>query len=141
MSDDATITGIHHISITARDVEASAAWYEQVLGMNRLPITFPHHDCEDTGYAVLLMDAASGLTIGLHHNAGNDGVPFDEAKCGLDHLGIGVPNRASLDAWAAKLDGLGIAHSGIRDITEPLPFATLVFRDPDNIQLEFISMG
>jgi len=34
---DATITGIHHISITARDVEASAAWYEQVFGMNRLP--------------------------------------------------------------------------------------------------------
>ena len=37
-----------------------------------------------------------------------------------------------------KLDELGVAHSGIRDLTEPLPFSTLVFRDPDNIQLEFI---
>jgi catechol 2,3-dioxygenase-like lactoylglutathione lyase family enzyme len=138
---EATMTGVHHFSATVSDVEASAAWYEKVFSMMRLPITFPHHDCEDTGYAVLLMDATSGLTIGLHHNAGNDGVPFDEARCGLDHLGIGVPDRASLDAWAAKLDELGIEHSGVRDITEPLPFATLVFRDPDNIQLEFISMG
>ncbi len=37
-----------------------------------------------------------------------------------------------------KLDGLGVEHSGIRDLTEPVPFSTLVFRDPDNIQLEFI---
>lgn len=67
-----TITGIHHISITARDVEASAAWYERVLGMTRLPITFPHHDREDSGYAVLMMHA-SGVVLGIHHNAGNDG--------------------------------------------------------------------
>ena len=38
----------------------------------------------------------------------------------------------------AKLDDLGIEHSGIRDLTDPVPFSTLVFRDPDNIQLEFI---
>ena len=135
MSDEATITGIHHISITARDVEASAAWYEQVLGMNRLPITFPHHDCEDTGYAVLMLHP-SGVVLGIHHNTGNDGAEFDESKAGLDHFGFAVADRAALDAWVAKLDGLGIAHSGIRDITEPLPFSTLVFRDPDNIQLE-----
>ena len=72
---DATITGIHHISITARDVEASAAWYEQVFGMNRLPITFPHHDREETGYAVLMLHPA-GVVLGIHHNTGNDGSAF-----------------------------------------------------------------
>jgi catechol 2,3-dioxygenase-like lactoylglutathione lyase family enzyme len=104
----------------------------------RIPMTFPHHDREDTGYAVLLVEPTSGLLIGLHHNTGNDGEPFDEARTGLDHIGLRVANREDLDAWVAKLDGLGIAHSGIRDIIEPVPFATLVFRDPDNIQLEFI---
>ena len=132
---DASITGIHHISITARDVEASAAWYERVLGMNRVPITFPHHDCEDTGYAVLMIHPC-GLVFGIHHNTGNDGAEFDERRAGLDHFGFAVAERADLDAWAAKLDELGVEHSGVRDITEPLPFATLVFRDPDNIQLE-----
>ena len=135
MSDDATITGIHHISITARDVEASAAWYEKVFGMNRLPITFPHHDREDTGYAVLMLHP-SGVVLGIHHNSGNDGVVFDESRAGLDHFGFAVADRPALDAWVAKLDGLGVAHSGVRDITQPVPFSTLVFRDPDNIQLE-----
>ena len=138
---DATITGIHHISITVADVEASATWYSQVFSMTRLPITFPHHDREDTGYAVLLLDPASGLVLGLHHNSDNDGVAFDESKTGLDHFGFAVADRAALDRWVAKLDELGVAHSGVRDITTPVPFSTLVFRDPDNIQLELYAGG
>ena len=59
-------------------------------------------------------------------------------RAGLDHFGFAVASRADLDAWAAKLDGLAIAHTGVRDIGGPVPFSTLVFRDPDNIQLEFI---
>ena len=140
MSDTSgpTITGIHHFSPTVCDVEKSATWYEQVFSMVRLPMTFPHHEREETGYAVLLMDPVSGLVIGLHHNEANQGEAFDEARTGLDHIGILVPSRESLDEWVTKLDGLGVEHSGIRDITEPVPFSTLVFRDPDNIQLELI---
>ncbi len=140
MSDasEPTMTGIHHFSPTVSDVEASAAWYEQVFSMIRVPITFPHYDCEDTGYTVMLIEPVSGLGIGLHHNEANGGEAFDEARTGLDHIGLKVPTRESLDAWVTKLDGLGVEHSGIRDITEPVPFSTLVFRDPDNIQLEFI---
>jgi catechol 2,3-dioxygenase-like lactoylglutathione lyase family enzyme len=133
---DATITGIHHISVTVCDVEASAKWYERVFGMTRVPITFPHHDREETGYAVLLIDPSSGLVLGLHHNADNDGEAFDERRTGLDHFGFSVADHAALERWVAKLDGFGVEHSGIRDVTEPLPFSTLVFRDPDNIQLE-----
>lgn len=32
----------------------------------------------------------------------------------------------------------GVTHSGVNDVTEPIPYSTLVFRDPDNIQLELI---
>ncbi len=134
----ATITGIHHFSPTVRDVEASATWYEQVFSMIRVPITFAHHEREETGYAVMLIDPVSGLAIGLHHNTANQGEAFDEARTGLDHIGFQVASRESLDAWVTKLDDLGVAHSGVRDITDPVPFSTLVFRDPDNIQLELI---
>jgi catechol 2,3-dioxygenase-like lactoylglutathione lyase family enzyme len=136
MSDDVSITGVHHVSFTCRDVEASAAWYQRVLGFTRLPVTFPHHDREDTGYAVILLHPTTGLVLGLHHNTGNDGAAFDERRAGLDHLGFAVADRDALDAWAAKLDELGVEHTPVRDLTEPLPFATLVFRDPDDIQLE-----
>jgi catechol 2,3-dioxygenase-like lactoylglutathione lyase family enzyme len=134
----ATITGIHHFSPTVRDVETSAAWYEKVFSMIRIPLTLPHHEREETGYAVVLMDPVSGLVIGLHHHEANQGETFDEANTGLDHIGFAVASRESLDAWVAKLDELGVEHSGIRDVTQPLPFSTLVFRDPDNIQLELI---
>jgi glyoxylase I family protein len=137
----AVITGVHHFSPTVSDIEASAAWYEKVFSAMRIPMTFPHHDLEDTGYAVLLMEPNSGLLIGLHHHESNDGESFDETRTGLDHIGFGVADRADLDAWAAKLDELGIAHTGVRDIDGPAPFSTLVFRDPDNIQLEFIYSG
>jgi glyoxylase I family protein len=35
----------------------------------------------------------------------------------------------------------GIKHTGIRDEQQPLAYSTVVFRDPDNIQLEFIALG
>lgn len=132
------MSAIHHFSPTVSDVEVSATWYQDVFGMVRLPITFPHHDKEETGYAVLLLDPGSGVLIGLHHHEANEGEPFEECRTGLDHIGFRVPERVDLDRWADKLDGLGIAHSGVRDIEGPAPFSTLVFRDPDNIQLEFI---
>ena len=47
----------------------------------------------------------------------------------------GVPISS---CWTAWLDELGIKHTGIVDETEPIAYSTVVFRDPDNIQLELI---
>jgi glyoxylase I family protein len=142
MSEDTApgITGVHHFSVTVRDIEASAAWYQQVFRADLVPMKFPHYEREDTGCGVLLVDPRSGLAIGLHTNTGNDGEQFDEARTGLDHVGFNVAAREELEAWAAWLDELGIKHSGIRTGDEPFPFATLVFRDPDNIQLELFTV-
>lgn len=145
MSEPQTVSappmiGIHHFSPTVSDVEASAQWYERVFGMSRVPVTFPHHGDEDGGFAVLLMEPRSGVAIALHHHEAYVGDSFDERRCGLDHISFGVGERADLDTWVAWLDELGIAHSGVRDIEKPVPFSTVVFRDPDNIQLEFIHM-
>ena len=35
------LTGIHHFSATVTDIEASAAWYQRLFGMTRVPVTFP----------------------------------------------------------------------------------------------------
>ncbi|MGV0787617.1 VOC family protein [Mycolicibacterium sp. XJ2] len=142
MSDDVPgITGIHHISITVTDLEASLAWYQRLLGADRLPMKFPHYEREDTGYGELLIDPRSGVVIGLHTNTGNDGNQFDEARTGLDHVALNVASRDELDAWTRRLDELGIEHSGVRAADEPFPFATVVFRDRDNIQLELFAVG
>jgi glyoxylase I family protein len=132
------VTAIHHFAATVTDVEASAAWYERVLGLQRLPVTFPHHDAQESGYAVLLLEPSAGFGIALHHHAANVSEAADEARTGLDHLAMSVPNRADLDAWASWLDALDVPHSGVTVAAEPIPYSVLVFRDPDNLQLEFI---
>ena len=73
------VTGFHHVSFTVSDIEASAAWYQRLLGAHRIPMKFDHYGREDTGYGVLLVDQRSGLVLGLHTNTGNDGDPFNEA--------------------------------------------------------------
>ena len=133
-------TGVHHFSPTVSDVEKSADFYSRVFGLERLPATFPHHADEEGGYAVLLLDPRTGLFIGLHtHRAHVDGA-FDERRTGLDHLAWGVAEHGDLDTWTAWLDELGIEHSGVIDKGDPIPYSTVVFRDPDNIQLELIHL-
>ena len=114
-----SITGIHHFSPTVTDVEASVAWYQRLFGMDRVPVPFPHYEREDTGYAVVLIEPRSGVLIGLHKNEGNRGERFDECHTGLDHCSFGVASRDELAAWVARLDKLGIQHTGIRDEKNP----------------------
>jgi glyoxylase I family protein len=90
---------------------------------------------------VLLVEPRSGLVIGLHTNTANAGERFDEAHTRLDHVGLHVASRRELEAWIPWLGELGIEHSGIRGGDEPFAFATVVFRDPDNIQLELFAVG
>ena len=112
-----------------------------LLGADRVPMKFPHYEREDTGYGELLVDPRSGVVIGLHTNTGNDGQRFDEARTGLDHVALNVASRADLESWTAltrRTRHRTLRHPGGE---EPFPFATVVFRDPDNIQLELFAVG
>ena len=68
-----SLTGVNHFSATVTDIEASVAWYQRLFGMIRVPVTFPHYDCEDTGYAVLLLEPRSGVAQAQDHGAGDEG--------------------------------------------------------------------
>ena len=130
------IAGFHHFAPTVTDVEASAKWYERVFGMTRVPARFPHYGAEGEGYAMILTEPSSGIAIGLHHHEGNLGEPFQESRTGLDHMSFAVASRADLEAWASWLGAIGIENSGVVDVAEPMPYSVVVFRDPDDIQLE-----
>ena len=128
--------GINHIGLTVPDVEASEIWYARVLGLTRAFVE-RHH--QGTGYTVVLHRPDSPLfTLGLDKHDTNRGERFEEFRTGLDHVAFHVADRADLDAWADHLDRQDVAHSGITERTEPFQYAVLVFRDPDNIQLELI---
>ena len=132
-----SVTGYHHLGLTVSDVDRSEAWYGQVFGFQRAFIE-PHN--EGTGYAVVMNVPGTALFLGLDKHDAHEGERFAEHRTGLDHLAIGVAAREDLDRWVEHLDGLGVEHSKINDITEPFPAATLCFRDPDNIALEIMWM-
>ena len=73
-----------------------------------------------------------GITVMTHDGTQETGA-FDERRVGLDHLAFKVANRDEMQRWATHLEVNGITHSGIIDSGYG---PTLVFRDPDNIQLE-----
>lgn len=135
-SEAPATTGIAHFSPTVSNIEASAAWYAQVFGLQRLDRIAPHHGDEDGGYAVLLVDPRTGFLVGLHHHENLVPGAFDERRVGLDHIAWSVAERVDLESWVKWLDQLGVDHSGIIDAKGASPYAVVVFRDPDNIQLE-----
>jgi len=55
-------------------------------------------------------------------------------RTGLDHLAFGVATRAELEEWEKQLSSRGITFTPIAET--PIG-SVIVFRDPDNIQLEF----
>lgn len=132
------LAGFHHFSPTVNDIEISAAWYTRVLGLQRLPFDVPHYGTEEHGYAVLLIDPASGIAIGLHHHASHESGPADETVTGLDHISFAVSSHQELVRWSHWLDQQGVEHSPVVEVETPTPCSVLVFRDPDNIQLELM---
>jgi catechol 2,3-dioxygenase-like lactoylglutathione lyase family enzyme len=128
-----TISNIHHISFTVTDIDRSVAWYMDVLGLDKL---MEEQHPNDPGYAVVLGSPDWAFCVGLHVHPTNASEQFVEARTGLDHAAFTVAGRAELEAWAERLTGLGIEHSGIKDCGS---YSLIVFRDPDNIQLELFT--
>jgi catechol 2,3-dioxygenase-like lactoylglutathione lyase family enzyme len=122
---------VHHISLTVTDLDASVAWYERVFDIHPL-MDEPH----DGGMARILADEQWRLVIGLHRHDVNQGEQFSERRTGLDHVGFAVPSRNEMEVWQQHFRDLGVQQSPIAD----RPYGSvLVFRDPDNIQLELFA--
>jgi glyoxylase I family protein len=128
-----SISGRVEVNLTVLDPVRSAAWYRELLGMEKRYEFFSPDDGLDY---ICLGEPQSGLVLCLVGHATNPGDRFSESRTGLDHLEFLVDHRSDLDEWAARLDALGIEHSGVKDPAHTQN-AMLTFRDPDNIQLEF----
>jgi glyoxylase I family protein len=109
-----------------------------VFGL-RFQKDIPH----EGGVGSLLADEARALIIVLHRHDGNDSDQFRETTTGLDHVGLRVPRREDLVAWRLHLESHGVEPRPVADgamtqspITDEPYASVLVFRDPDNIQLE-----
>jgi glyoxylase I family protein len=127
------LDGIHHFGLTVCDVDASAAWYEDVLEFHRVG----HFEAPDgERRKVFLRHEGLQTRLGLTEHRGGSKEQFDERRVGLDHLAFGVDSRGDLDVWAERLRAAGVTHSPVATANSISGAAVLVFRDPDNVQLE-----
>jgi glyoxylase I family protein len=123
------LAGYSHIDLTVTDCRRSAEWWTGVLGF-----IVVHQVREDTFECVAMVHPSGmGVTV-MTHDATNPSDTFDEQRVGLDHVAFRVADRDELQRWVGHFDQKGVSHSGIIDIGHG---PTLVFRDPDNLQLEF----
>lgn len=131
---------LHHLALTVRDLDASTEWYSRIFSLSPL-MEVPHPG----GLGRVLVSDDQGLAFVLHHHDRNAGDAFDETRTGLDHPGLAVGTRADLMAWQAHLEAHGVVRAAAADspctqsaIADEPYGSVLVFRDPDNIQLELL---
>ena len=130
-----SLSTIHHVAINVHDLERSERWYTEVLNFRRLG------PFQGDRFQRVLLRHASGTVIGLtRHDDPAATDAFNERRTGFDHIAFQVADRSQVEAWMARFDQLGVVHSEL--VHTPITGSYLVvFRDPDNIQLEMYAPG
>lgn len=131
-------SGFAHVRLTVTDIARSKAFYDQLFGW---PVAIDTSDqvdepgvngSQEQFYGGTIYQTPQGTLFGLRP-VGNDG--FDADRTGLDHVSFAVESRAVLESAVAALDGAGIEHGAINDLTDA-GLAILSIQDPDGINLE-----
>jgi lactoylglutathione lyase len=118
-----------HTSITVRDMEASIAFYTEVLGL-----TFERRRRIEENHAEIafVRDPETGAQVELTHWDGKDSFEVGEQ---LDHLAFEVPDMAAALA-AARAKGARVAKEPytLRGGTSKIAF----LMDPNDVWIELI---
>jgi catechol 2,3-dioxygenase-like lactoylglutathione lyase family enzyme len=121
-----------HVAITVSDLDRSTRFYRELFGADAVL-----DEDEPAGFHHTVFLLGGGQLFGLHTHPGSEpGGAFDEHRTGLDHVAFACADRVELEAWASRLDELGIQHGGIKDAHYG---SGVSFRDPDNVALEFFA--
>lgn len=121
------VTGLDHIVLCVRDVAATRAFYERVLGMASREERPGKYSLQFGANKISLQDAATSPTIA------RDTVPGSGNFCLLSDTPV--------EAWRAHLveQGVEIVDSGLRDGATGT-IASLYFNDPDGNLVELSNL-
>lgn len=119
------LSGFHHVKVPVTEVTRSRDWYLRVLGL-QVVMEFVE---DDVLRGVALADPAGSATIALRHDPARAA-----ALSGFDAMALGVPTRAGIEEWRARLDDLDEPHGGV--VTGHRGGSVLVgLHDPDGIEI------
>ena len=129
MSQPIQATAIHHITLTVSDVQRSQAFYEAVLGFQKIA---------EYGARAVMAKGSVTLVLGPPPDPSQAtvGDRFNPNRVGLDHLSFAVENREELERAQRVLAERGVEYKYIKDLGQGFGLYVFAFRDPDNIALE-----
>jgi catechol 2,3-dioxygenase-like lactoylglutathione lyase family enzyme len=121
------ILGLHHVKVAVTDLRRSRSWYERVFELEPI-MEWP--DAEGVVRGVRFR-AKGAFALALREDP-----KVAQATVGYDPFAILVQGRGDVEAWADRLDELGVAHS---PVTAGALGWLVWFDDPDGLQLKIYS--
>lgn len=129
---------VHHIDLSVKNVAASRAFYETVLGF--LGYRLGHQSSTQCDFDLTLPDGAFS-SIGIKQARGaNAARDPDRYSPGLHHIAWRAESRADVDALHELLKKVGVT---VLDAPADYPeygegYYAVFFADPDGLKLEYV---
>jgi glyoxylase I family protein len=125
------ITGLHHVTLIARDLQKTTAFYRDVLGLGLTEQGVNEDDPNARHFWFGDADGRAGTLVSFMEYPGmGDGVAGPGAA---HHLALAVDSTDELDAWRDYLREHGVQTT---DVFQRGRFRSLYLRDPDGHILE-----
>lgn len=120
-----------HIAIHCRDIEASLAFYKDFCGLGTT-----HDRADETTGSRVVWLAEPGREQEFIFVLISDGEARAHVESDLSHYGFAMPDRAAVDAMAARAEAAGCLAWPATDEPYPVGYFCGV-RDPDGYIIEF----
>lgn len=124
------LLGIRHVALFVSDLAAAERFWLDLMGY-----AVEWRPDPDNVYLCGGRD-----NLALHRRAASLGTPATTERPVLDHIGLAVPAPADVDAWAAHLEGRGVALE-TRPKTHRDGSRSLYFRGPERLLIQIIHHG
>jgi glyoxylase I family protein len=125
------ITGLHHVTLIARNLEATTAFYRDLLGLALVEQSSNDDDPDARHFWFGDAVGSAGTMVSFLEYPN-----MPEGTVGVGsthHLALAVDSAEELEAWRDYLRGRGVQTT---DVFERGRFRSLYLRDPDDHILE-----
>jgi len=121
--------GVHHLALICADPERTIRFYQDLLGFPLVEL-FENRDYE--GSTHFFFDIGAGNMLAFFDFPGLGLEPVPEGLGGVQHVAISVTPE-TFERMKQVLTEAGVTYMG-----EDRAAESIYFKDPDNIQVEFI---
>jgi glyoxalase family protein len=136
VSPEHQIRGLGYTVLTVPSLEATHRFLVEGLGLSA-DRTYPVADAPQHSVHVY-QTGDGGAHAEVHVIVRNDLPRARYGSGGVHHVALRVPDGQSMEAWVARLDGLGYHNSGIVDRHY---FASVYVREPNHVLFELATDG